>query len=122
MKQQKYPGVLTAAQAAAFLRVGRSTIYQLIAAGELESIPVHGHHRIPAKLGAEVSEKDFPKGLVRSGTYGTITHQTPAGSSSLANPDGFRVGRRAVSPGAGARGGVWFWKENARCPVPAQRR
>ncbi len=49
MKRQKYPDILTAAQAAAFLRVGRSTIYQLITAGELESIPVHGHHRIPAK-------------------------------------------------------------------------
>lgn len=46
MRQQKIPDILTAAQAAAFLRVGRSTIYRLIAAGELESIPVHGHHRI----------------------------------------------------------------------------
>ena len=49
MKRQKYPDILTAAQAAALLRVGRSNIYQLIDAGEMESIPVHGHHRIPVK-------------------------------------------------------------------------
>lgn len=64
MKQQKYPDILTAAQAAAFLRVGRSTIYQqLIAAGELESIPVHGHHRIPTKSVRKFMRKTSAKAL-----------------------------------------------------------
>ena len=63
MKQQKYPDILTAAQAAAFLRVGRSTIYQLITAGELESIPVHGHHRIPAKSVQKFMRKTSAKAL-----------------------------------------------------------
>ena len=63
MRQQKIPDILTAAQAAAFLRVGRSTIYQLIAAGELESIPVHGHHRIPAKSVRKFLRKTSAKAL-----------------------------------------------------------
>ena len=63
MKQQKIPDILTAAQAAAFLRVGRSTIYQLIAAGELESIPVHGNHRIPAKSVRKFMRKTSAKAL-----------------------------------------------------------
>ena len=63
MKQQKYPDILTAAQVAALLRVGRSTIYQLIAAGELESIPVHGHHRIPAKSVRKFLRKTSPEAL-----------------------------------------------------------
>ena len=63
VKQQKLPDILTAAQAAAFLRVGRSTTYQLIAAGELESIPVHGHHRIPAKSVRKFMRKTSAKAL-----------------------------------------------------------
>ena len=63
MRQQKIPDILTAAQAAAFLRVGRSTIYQLIAAGELESIPVHEHQRIPAKSVRKFLRKTSAKAL-----------------------------------------------------------
>ena len=63
MKRQKYLDILTAAQAAALLRVGRSTIYQLSAAGELESIPVHGHHRIPVKSVRKFLRKTSAKAL-----------------------------------------------------------
>lgn len=63
MRQKKIPDILTAAQAAALLRVGRSTIYQLIAAGELESILVHGHHRIPAKSVRKFMRKTSAKAL-----------------------------------------------------------
>ena len=63
-KQRVTPGgKKAAAQAAAFLRVGRSTIYQLIAAGELESIPVHGHHRIPVKSVRKFLRKTSAKAL-----------------------------------------------------------
>ena len=50
MKRQKYPDILTAAQAAAFLRVGRNTIY-------------HGHHRIPAKSVRKFMRKTSAKAL-----------------------------------------------------------
>jgi len=63
MKRQKYPDILTAAQAAAFLRVGGGTIYQLLDPGELESIPVHGHHRIPAKSVRKFMRKTSAKAL-----------------------------------------------------------
>lgn len=63
MKQQKNTGYSDGGAGCRFFAGGRSTIYQLIAAGELESIPVHGHHRIPTKSVRKFMRKTFAKAL-----------------------------------------------------------
>ncbi|MBQ4538459.1 MAG: helix-turn-helix domain-containing protein [Oscillospiraceae bacterium] len=41
-----YPDMLSAAQAAQMLQVGKNTIYRLVSAKKLDSILIHGSHHI----------------------------------------------------------------------------
>jgi len=49
----KEPMLLTLKETAVALRLGRSKLYELMAAGKLRSVKIGGSHRIPATALAE---------------------------------------------------------------------
>jgi excisionase family DNA binding protein len=57
------PLLLTVQQAAEMLGIGRSTIYELLAAGELRSIKLGGSRRIPVSAVREYVERLLARGL-----------------------------------------------------------
>ena len=73
------PLLLTVAEAAAALGIGRTSAYQLIAAGELEVVHVGRSARVPAAAIAELVER--LRGGRRSQASGTLAARGIAGAS-----------------------------------------
>lgn len=122
MKRQKYPDILTAAQAAAFLRVGRSTIYQLIARRRTGEHSGTRASPDSGKVGAKVYEKDFRKGLVKKRNLWYHHTPNPCGEQFSGEPRWLSGRKESCFPGRRGKGRclVLERERTASSPVSAE--
>lgn len=75
--------LLTPEEAAEVLSIGRSKLYQLLAAGDLHSVTIGSSRRVPVEA-LRVFVADIAGGAEREGTVGDGS--TPSGAAQAADP------------------------------------